>query len=73
MGLKKTNGTATSNPATMREELVAFYTNPYRTEDCRKTSVAELLDNLPQPSPADRDALDSKMTLSCEYLHLFEY
>lgn len=47
----------------MREDVVAFYTNLYRAEDCRETAVAELLNNLPHLSPADRDALDSNITL----------
>lgn len=63
MGLQKSNGTVTSDPATMTEEVEAFYTNLYRAEDCCGTSVAELLDNLPQLSPADRDTLGSTITL----------
>lgn len=37
---------------------MAFYTSLYNAEDCQETSVTELLDNLPQLSPAGTDTLD---------------
>lgn len=54
----------TSDPATMTEEVEAFYMNLYKAEACCRTSVMELLDNLPQLSPADRDTLGSTVTLA---------
>lgn len=53
----------TSDPAMMREEVVAFYSNLFKADHCHKSSVAELLTNLPQLNPADKDTLDSEITL----------
>lgn len=63
VALQKPDGTMTSDPATMREEVATFYTALYRAEDCNATAVAELLEDLPRLSPADKKALDSTIAL----------
>lgn len=63
VGLQKSNGTVTSESATMREEVVAFYDDLYKMEDCSEAAAAELLDGLPQLGSAEREALDATITL----------
>ena len=63
VGLRRPNGTITTDPAVMREEVAAFYTALFGAEVCSQGAVGELLEDLPQLSPADKKALDSIITL----------
>lgn len=63
VGLHIPDGTVTSDPAIMREEVSTFYSALYRAEDWSETAIAELLEDLPLVSPADKKTLDSTIML----------
>ena len=53
----------TSEPAEMRRHTVEFYTDLFGAEECDGEAVADLLQDLPQLSPGERDTLSSDITL----------
>ncbi|KAJ4947654.1 hypothetical protein JOQ06_009687, partial [Pogonophryne albipinna] len=53
----------TSEPAEMRRHAVSFYTDLFKAEGCDVEAADELLQGLPQLSPAESDTLGSDITL----------
>ena len=63
VGLRLPDGNITAEPAEMRRHAVEFYTDLFGAEECDGEAVAELLQDLPQLSPGERDILSSDITL----------
>ena len=63
VGLRLPDGKITSEPAEMRRHAVDFYTDLFGAEECDGEAVAELLQDLPQLSPGERDILSADITL----------
>ena len=61
--LRLPGGNLTSEPAEMRRHAVDFYTDLFGAEECDGEAVADLLQDLPQLSPGERDTLSSVITL----------
>uniref|UniRef100_A0A3P9LKP2 Reverse transcriptase domain-containing protein n=1 Tax=Oryzias latipes TaxID=8090 RepID=A0A3P9LKP2_ORYLA len=64
--LRLLDGTVTTSPAAMRTLAVDFYSGLFGKEDCDSDCVDQLMEGLPRLSDADRDLLDS--TISMEEL-----
>ncbi|XP_060926023.1 NLR family CARD domain-containing protein 3-like [Limanda limanda] len=63
VGLRLPDGNITAEPAEMRRHSVEFYSDLFGAEECDAEAVAELLQDLPQLSPGERDILSSDITL----------
>ncbi|KAJ4946568.1 hypothetical protein JOQ06_024233, partial [Pogonophryne albipinna] len=61
--LRLPDGQVTSEPAEMRRHAVSFYTDLFKAEGCDVEAADELLQGLPQLSPAESDTLGSDITL----------
>ncbi|KAF7642537.1 hypothetical protein LDENG_00256290 [Lucifuga dentata] len=61
--LKLSDGKVTTDPKEMRKCAVDFYTNLFSADCCKPECVAELLEGLPQLSPAEKAGLDRGLSM----------